>query len=343
MIDRSPNLDVLRSLAVTFVVLSHVLIDNSLTHVGTYQIQTLGTLGVMIFFVHTCLVLMYSLARQDRASTRGSLALSFFVARFFRIYPLSVFVVVTLATVGAGLHRHITPLALVSNIFLVQNLTGSESITPVLWSLPFEVQMYLFLPALYWLTGSSVRQGWRRVLALWCACILLVGIVHRLGMSAELIRFFPCFLPGVLAYCLRKSRQRWSAGVLFSYVGLTAIVYPVMVGLGASATVLAWFICLVLGVLIPVCGDVKALWMTKGASIVARYSYSVYLIHVSVLDVAFHRLKGLSPTSAWLVFIGGVALLSYSAYHIIEKPGIGLGRFLVDRMATSRRRSPQNI
>jgi peptidoglycan/LPS O-acetylase OafA/YrhL len=339
----SSNLDVLRSLAVTFVVLSHVLIDNSLTRIGNFHTQTLGTLGVMIFFVHTCLVLMCSLERQDSAPTRRSLALSFLIGRVFRIYPLSIFVVVMLATIGAGLHRHLTPLALVSNIFLVQNLTGSESITPVLWSLPFEVQMYLFLPALYWLTRSNARQGWHRVLALWCACVVLVGVFRWLGLNADLIKFFPCFLPGVLAYCLRKERQRWPAGMLFSYVGLMAIVYPLMVGFGASATVLAWMICLGLGVLIPVCGDVKALWMTKGGSIVARYSYSIYLIHVSVLDVAFHRLKGISSASAWLVFIGGVAVLSYAAYHMIEKPGIGFGHMLVDRMALLRRRSAQNI
>jgi peptidoglycan/LPS O-acetylase OafA/YrhL len=344
MNDHSPNLDVLRSLAVFFVVLSHVLIDNSLMHIGAYHTQTLGTLGVLIFFVHTCLVLMRSLERQDGAGMQRSLALPFLTSRFFRIFPLSVFVVLVLAAIGGpDPHQHLTPLMFISNIFLVQNLTGSASITPVLWSLPFEVQMYLFLPALYRWSRSSARHAWRWVLVLWCAFILLVWVFWRFGVNFDLIKFFPCFLPGVLAYCLRTMRSRWSAGILFSYVGANAILYPLLVGLGASATVLSWGICLGLGVLIPVCGDVKSMWLRTVASVVARYSYGIYLIHLSVLDVVFHRLRGVPSALAWLLFIGGVAALSYATYHMIEKPGIGLGHLLVGRMATVRSRSAQNI
>jgi peptidoglycan/LPS O-acetylase OafA/YrhL len=344
MNDHSPNLDVLRSLAVSFVVLSHVLLDNSLAHIGIYHSQTLGTLGVMIFFVHTCLVLMRSLERQQSASTRRSLALPFLTSRFFRIYPLSVFVVLVLATIGGpDPHQHLTPLIFISNIFLVQNLTGSASITPVLWSLPFEVQMYLFLPALYWWSRASARHAWRWMLALWCAFVLLVGVFWRFGVNFDLIKFFPCFLPGVLAYCLRTMRRRWSAGILFAYVGANAILYPLLVGLGTSATVLSWGICLGLGALIPMCVDVQSMWLRTVASTVARYSYGIYLVHVSVLDVVFHRLTGIPSAVAWLLFIGGVVALSYLTYHMIEKPGIGFGHMLIGRMTTFRSRSAQNI
>lgn len=343
MSDKSPNLDVLRSMAVSFVVLSHVLIDHSLAQVGRYHTQTLGTLGVMIFFVHTCLVLMRSLARQSGMAPRMTVALSFLAGRFFRIYPLSIVVVVILAAAGAGAQPHVTPLGLVSNILLVQNLTGSPSITPVLWSLPFEVQMYLFLPFLYWWTGTGARRAWRRVLFLWGACVVLVATLWWRGVNVDLIRFFPCFLPGVLAYSLRTWPRRWPAGLLFSCVGATAIAYPLLVGTGASATALSWVICLGLGVLVPSCADVTAAWLKTGAGVVARYSYGIYLVHVSVLDVAFHRLKGIPPSLAWFVFVAGVAALSYSAYHLIEKPGIGFGRLVVDRMATQRRRSAQKV
>jgi peptidoglycan/LPS O-acetylase OafA/YrhL len=339
--DRSPNLDVLRTLAVSFVVVSHVLLDHSLDRIGHYHTQTLGTLGVMIFFVHTCLVLMRSLARHDGTGTRRAAALSFLASRIFRIYPLSVAVVLLLAALGWG--PHLAPPALLSNVFLVQNLSGSPSITPVLWSLPFEVQMYLFLPALYWWTGAGAWRAWRRVLALWGMCVLLVGACRWYGAGADLVKFFPCFLPGVLAYCLRTAPLRWPAGVLFGGVGAAAIVYPLLVGLGASATVLAWGLCLGLGGLIPSCADVTWAWVKAGAAIVARYSYGVYLVHVTVLDIAFHRLKGMPPALDWLVFAGGVAALSYAAYHVIEKPGIGFGRRVVDRMAVLRRRSAQNI
>lgn len=334
MNDRSPNLDVLRTLAVSFVVVSHLLIDQSLARIGHYHSQALGTLGVMMFFVHTCLVLMRSLARQDVSGTRRALALSFLAGRVFRIYPLSIAVVLLLASLGWG--PHLAPPALMSNVFLVQNLSGSPSITPVLWSLPFEVQMYLFLPALYWWTGAGAWRAWRRVLALWGVCVLVIGACRWYGINADLVKFFPCFLPGVLAYCVRSAPLQWPAGVLFGAVGAAAIAYPLLVGLGASATVLAWGLCLGLGALIPACADVTAPWLKAGAGIVARYSYGVYLVHVTVLDIAFHRLKGMSPPLDWLLFAGGVVALSYAAHHMIEKPGIDLGRRVVVRMAMLR-------
>jgi len=340
MNDRAPNLDVLRTLAVSFVVVSHLLIDQSLTQIGHFQSQALGTLGVMIFFVHTCLVLMRSLARQDVLRTRRAVTLSFLAERVFRIYPLSIAVVVLLASLGWGLH--LAPLALMSNVFLVQNLSGSPSITPVLWSLPFEVQMYLFLPALYWWTSAGAWRAWRRLLALWGASVLVIGACRLYGMNTDLIKFFPCFLPGVLAYCMRSARLQWPAGVLFGAVGMAAIAYPLLVGLGASATVLAWGLCLGLGGLIPACADVTAPWLKAGAGIAARYSYGVYLVHVTVLDIAFHRLKGMPPPLDWLMFAAGVAALSYAAYHVIEKPGIDLGRRVVVRMAIRRGWSAHN-
>lgn len=342
--DVSPNLDLLRSLAVLFVVASHLLIDNAMSRIGNYHAQTLGTLGVMIFFVHTCLVLMRSLARQDDRHGGRFLARSFLLARAFRIYPLSIAVVLALAVVDRW-RTHAPPdlSTFLSNVFLVQNLTGSPLATPVLWSLPFEVQMYLFLPALYWWTRSGARRPWRRVVFLWCAFVALTGVLWRLGVNVDLIKFFPCFLPGVLAYCMGHSLRRWSAGALFSYVGATALLYPLLVGLGASATVLSWIICLVLGALVPLCADVGMPWLRRLGSVVARYSYGIYLVHVSVLNFAFHDLAGLPRLLAWLIFFGGIVLLSYSMYHLVERPGIEFGRVLANRLRIAGARSALQV
>ena len=58
------------SLAVTFVTLSHGpgLAEKELIRV--FHVPSVGALGVMIFFVHTCLVLMLSLERQTAYSGR---------------------------------------------------------------------------------------------------------------------------------------------------------------------------------------------------------------------------------------------------------------------------------
>ena len=334
----SPNLDVLRSLAVIFVVASHLLLDRSAVGVGIYHAQTLGTLGVMIFFVHTCLVLMLSLERQAKLYETGPSTIAFLVGRVFRIYPLSIVVVVLIAAFEAGYGAPSSTFSILSNIFLIQNLTGSRSITPVLWSLPFEFQMYFFLPALYGLIRYSGRSSASCILALWGALIALVWVFWRFGVDSSLIKFFPCFLPGVLAFCLRDSPRQFPPKVLFAYACVLAIVYPSLVGYGASATVLSWLICLSLGVLIPRCREIRSGWLCVSSSVIARYSYGVYLLHVPVLYFSFHYLKGIPSIASWAIFSCSLTGLSYVAYHFIEKPGVELGHAVVDHLNAGRTR-----
>lgn len=85
----SPNLDLMRSFAVLFVLVSHLPVAIGLSVRTGFHLGSLGLLGVVVFFVHTCLVLMLSLGRQVAARGPAHLHADFFVRRAFRIYPLS--------------------------------------------------------------------------------------------------------------------------------------------------------------------------------------------------------------------------------------------------------------
>ena len=87
----SANLDLLRSFAVTLVVGFHLAKFFNLKFAGL-RITDFGLLGVMLFFVHTTLVLMFSLERQSMRPA-ASLFFPFMVRRCFRIYPLALAVV----------------------------------------------------------------------------------------------------------------------------------------------------------------------------------------------------------------------------------------------------------
>jgi peptidoglycan/LPS O-acetylase OafA/YrhL len=212
----------------------------------------------------------------------------------------------------------------------------------VLWSLPFEFQMYLVLPALFVVARAQTRHAWRWILFLWLAVVALVLLLWKLGASFELIRFFPCFLPGVLAYCLRESRPACSPGVLFGYVGAMVAAFPLLVGLGISATLVAWVVCLVLGALIPMCRELRSPWLRRSGETIARYSYGIYLVHVPILRLSFQHADRLSPLLSWPLFAGGVAGATYLAYHYIEKPGVAYGRLLAQRIDAGRARSAPN-
>jgi peptidoglycan/LPS O-acetylase OafA/YrhL len=87
----SANLDFLRSFAVLLVVGFH-LAKFFNWRFGNLRVTDFGLLGVMLFFVHTTLVLMFSLERQS-AGRGASLFVPFMIRRCFRIYPLAILVV----------------------------------------------------------------------------------------------------------------------------------------------------------------------------------------------------------------------------------------------------------
>lgn len=333
----SPNLDVLRSIAVTFVVVSHLLMDRIGLGEGTYSTQTLGTLGVLIFFVHTSLVLMLSLERQAIRENRFPGTFPFLVARIFRIYPLSIVVVSVVVAVAWWTSNSPPPeWTVLSNLLLIQNLTGVESIPPVLWSLPFELQMYLFLPTLYLLTSISGRLAPYSIAALWLGMVLVILAVWRKGWDYSLIMFFPCFIPGVLAFSLRGTKRHLSPVMLFLFVGAMAFIYPWIVGQGIKATAFSWPICLALGLLIPNCREVESIKLKKLSEVMARYSFGIYLIHFPMIAFAFHYLNQQPHVISWLVYFIGTGGLSYLAYHVIEKPCTEYGRKLAERLKSYR-------
>ena len=94
----STNLDLLRAVAVLCVLAAHLILcqfDTGHWHMRGYdfwklQLTELGHVGVLLFFVHTALVLMLSLERTKARQ----LTLNFYIRRVFRIYPLSILCVV---------------------------------------------------------------------------------------------------------------------------------------------------------------------------------------------------------------------------------------------------------
>ena len=125
----SANLDMLRSCAVLFVVFFHLLLVHQTT---PWNLWAIGHWGVIIFFVHTSLVLMCSLERH-RGTSLGDTYCDFLIRRAFRIYPLSVATVLVIVILGLPVaHLHagtffrvpIDAEVLASDMLLVQNVAG---------------------------------------------------------------------------------------------------------------------------------------------------------------------------------------------------------------------------
>ena len=338
----SANLDLLRAIAVVLVLAQHLARRMYIETFAGMPTSSWGVFGVLLFFVHTCLVLMYSMERSHL--TGWPLVSSFTTRRIFRIYPLSILAVLTALALHLdsdingirGLSHGQFPgiLTAASNLLLVQNLTQVKSIVNVLWSLPFELQMYAFLPFLFlWIWRRSIRnQGmvWP-LLALWIASVAMAAAqphIPHFGRLSILV-FLPNFLPGVLAYAL-PHRPRIPSPLWPVFIFVLVVAYAIRPILSTG-----WFLCLILGLMIPSFREIRSPWLRWISNRIATYSYGIYLSHQFAIWTAFGVLASRSLAVKIPVFIVMLVAIPVLLYYAIEKPMIGVGVRLAGRFAPS--------
>ena len=348
-IAKSQNLDLLRSLAVLLVVCFHLakLFNRAVPGV---RVTDFGLLGVMLFFVHTTLVLMFSLERQ-RVSQGGRLFVPFMVRRCFRIYPLAMLVVtfVFLFRIPSDLQfgrfdlMHQSGANVIANLLLIQNVTRQPANPGVLWSLPFELQMYCALPALFLLT-QRMNSFWGPI-ALWWAVVavwfLLGWLTGALPLSAgdirspaeaflKFTRFVPCFLPGIVAYKLWPQPRRLPASLWPIFLGLCCAGFVRLAG--SDPIVAGWFLCFAVGLGLPLFREMKGNLLARLSERVARYSYGIYLLHYLALWIGF-VICGRLPFGAQVaIFITVLVTPTVFLYHAVEAPLIALGVKLSEKL-----------
>jgi peptidoglycan/LPS O-acetylase OafA/YrhL len=295
----------------------------------------LGSAGVAAFFVHTCLVLMYSLERLSQSG--GQVGLRFYIRRFFRIYPLSVFCI----TMAVIFHipnwprpdaAVITPHVIFANLLLIQNLVTKISVIGPLWSLAYEVQMYLVLPALFYLTLRKRAAAYIGcLLALFYGLGLLLAFrTGHLNMAA----YIPDFLCGVLCYTLRNRIRQFIPSALWPVFLLLLITGLRMVDLDTPPRYwTAWIFCLLLGFAINAFHDSGNKYINAIAGRVALYSYGMYLLHVPVLYLVFMVLGVKNIFAGSLLFAVLTVVASAITYHFLEAPLIEIGRKISSRPA----------
>jgi peptidoglycan/LPS O-acetylase OafA/YrhL len=315
------NLDILRSFAVLCVASAHLYlaIRGERVSGATWSIvNDFGRFGVLIFFVHTTLVLMLSMERMR--DTGISLVCRFYVRRAFRIYPLSILLCVLVSLFA--IPRSVTPAFVwsprifASNVLLVQNITHDPPLNVVLWSLPYEVQMYLVLPFVFM---ALRRKHWAAILFVF----FVVGAVG--GYRFTLLEFVPCFLAGAHAWKVSRlvrplfSWEPWPL-LLCLFLAMYCFYQP-----GGNSRQKEWLTCIALGVSIPLFAECGSTAIAAAAKTVARYSYGIYLFHLPLMWIFYRKLA--SFPWVWRNLGFGLAMFVVPAlcYRVVEAPLIGVG------------------
>jgi peptidoglycan/LPS O-acetylase OafA/YrhL len=310
----------------------------------------IGQLGVLMFFVHTCLVLMWSL---ERSRLQGwPMFKSFYVRRAFRLYPLSVLCVLLaycfdLKWNAVNLWQNLT---LTQNLFFTNHPVFPPTVTP-LWTLPLEVEMYVILPVLFLIFRDRPVKF---LAAFWGFSVALAFIQPQLGERFLILRFVPCFLGGVIAWRLTRERDtaQLPSWLWPLAIATVSVIWMTAVEKYSPLSIAAFGLCL--GLAIPRFREIQWKAAKTTSRIIARYSYGIYLTHfpimLFVLSVPQYpyfkvirplpQLKHYGRPVDLMMILAFTALASVALFHLIENPGIRLGQKIA-RWTTST--SWQNV
>jgi peptidoglycan/LPS O-acetylase OafA/YrhL len=294
------NLDCLRAVAVTLVLIDHIGASVGVSSWGYMPLGYMGVFGVYLFFVHTSLVLMWSLERQPHV-------LNFYIRRAFRIYPLAlaamavalVFQQPLISPFGLFTEHYVRPwLTIPWNLALMQNLATQPNVMAVMWSLPLEVQMYLVLPMLYFF-ASRVNKLWPLIVP----------------------TFIPDFIRGLIAYVAFRKFRPTVPGWLFA---------PFLLGLGAvylrfCGQAASWPAMLALGLALPLFRELSVGWLNRSFHLIAKYSYGIYLAHSFMIVVVWHWMGQAGPVARVLMTVIATVAVAVACYHWLEEPMVRYG------------------
>ncbi len=300
-----------------------------------------GYVAVDIFFVLSGFVI----TAVHRDLTSGGIR-DFFLRRIFRLYPLHLFVLALIlglwlwSEARYGAHNPTERLAdlpivvLLLQPYLIHGLTWNT----VSWSIGVELLCYALFPL--------VIGRLRRLEFVGSALILLLMAALERHVHSEMIWGWPAIARGLAGFGLgmavqqmtvlvRRPRPRMASlielgallGILLAVLGRDLRIIPIL------AAALIWGLAAERGVVARGLGAGWCVWL-------GRISFSIYLIHPTLIDLAFvwlppgrlglgHTAGGVVWTILVLCLLLGVATLSWAC---IEEParqfGIRLGRRL---------------
>jgi peptidoglycan/LPS O-acetylase OafA/YrhL len=311
---------------------------------------TYGRIGVAIFFAVSGFCIHLSFQKHQASGFK-----TFFIRRFWRIYPPYLAAILFFALVFPALRINFTAASwpdLLIHALALQNFFSNSfyTINPSFWSIAIEIQLYLLYPLLLLLVS---RLGWTRTIAL----LALVEITIRALMGASQIysvKPLPIWFTQMpLAYWLSWSLGAWLADTWLnarsqpvSRLSLAFCLFLVVISNQIkfleplTFTFTALFTVVLMARLLE-----KKMRLPDCSHFVVRYlkwmgvwSYSLYLLHQPFLMILLWlRLRGVAGVGVpplvtfviclllWLI----IAPISITFYRWVELPSIALGRRLL--------------
>lgn len=339
-----PQLDGLRAIAILLVFVAHCGLDRIVP----------GGLGVTIFFFLSG-YLITSLLRSEAAQTGRVDLAAFYVRRTLRIWPpLWITMAFALAaTVALRLPARVDLWAVVAQLGFVSNysyLWHHDAGVPAmpLWSLAVEEHFYLAFPLLFAILLARRPWAWGAACcAILCLAVLALRLVlvDRVGWSGSLYYWSHTRVDSILFGCCLalwnnpaldeaawRPRRRHVAGAL-AVILLCIAIRDEWFRQTLRYTLQGAALFVLFSAALQAQGGVGRLLASWPLRLVALYSYTLYLVHMFVLDEIVAGLP-----LAGRAMVGGALSFGYAAamYALVEQPIARRRRALhtVDKGAT---------
>jgi peptidoglycan/LPS O-acetylase OafA/YrhL len=323
------NFTIIRLILATLVVFGHFKVLPGLEHeaVGIYGY---ADFAVAAFFVVSGYLVYGSFVNSPEISLQKMS--SFYVKRFFRIYPLYAFMIlaqtVFMVWVLGDSVRFADVIKYLGSNLIFANfispdigrvLSGmhNNAINPSLWTLKIEVMFYLAVPFLWWLIN---RYGVKILMVTYVLSTIFAAVTLYYGhetLSKQLPGQLRFFVVGIAIYIFKDKFN------LSSYKALTMAFIIFAICSFRDVLPVNSIYPLLLGMLVFICALRFPVMELK-----YDISYGVYLIHAPLIQAAL--LLGIYENN--LVFLSlllaAVFAAAFAAEKLIEIPMVRYGKKL---------------
>jgi peptidoglycan/LPS O-acetylase OafA/YrhL len=344
------SLDGLRGLAVLIVFLSHT------SNRGIYLLPfanfaAIGKSGVFLFFVLSSFLLTLPFVRKGAEAGTKNFLMNYSLRRFFRVYPLYfLYLLLGLMTSLAlwtifdlkkpiGIPFFLTLTDFFEHLLLVQG-------KGVTWSILVEFHYYFMLPVLALTYSIVLKNKLLPSAALTAVLVMLSQVIWPQSELADndsrLGPYLPIFFMGSLlavifhrwqGSSLRRNRKAVMAIEILGALALVALIFTIpsvsSFILGKPIIFYAYYFhqqLILFGLLWSVVvfssvaglGVLRRLFETPFLRYLGFISFSVYLLHIVVLDIV-GKLGADFPMLGWIMLVVTLAL-SHMSWLLIERP-----------------------
>lgn len=367
-----PELDIIRAVAISLVLMRHFLDMILLVNFGHMPgfltgLFSAGWHGVDLFFALSGFLIGGQIIE---GCTNGSFGFgSFFIKRFFRIVPpyfIAIAVYIIFYSWVDNFFLLNDPIVLKDTIihllYIQDYLPAVQVYNGIYWSLAVEEKFYFLLPVIVFLilkyrSRASLLYVILGLLAVGVAIRFMVFDPSKHFWSTYLVPFhnrFDNLLFGVLAAFLfiqlKGSFPKWmkyalaavaaaAIGPVLAFGELESEYFSVcwqftLSGIGFSALILAFLAF-----------NIGSIPFLKGATaLIAKYSYTIYLYHYLGLALTHQFLRSLliqygtgplSVISVFIVYFAAVFAGSAVLHTVIERPCMNIRKWILRKKAAA--------